>query len=101
MHEQPPSPVTLLAAALELSDAAERRAYLDRACAGDLTLRQEVESLLAAAERAGSFLESPAAGAVEVLREAQDSAEGPLTEKAGNRIGRCKLLEHIGEGLGL
>ena len=53
---------------------------------------------MAAAERAGSFLDSPAAGAVEVLREAQDSAEGPLTEKAGDRIGRYKLLEQIGEG---
>ena len=28
-------PTSLLAAALEISDAAERRAYLDRACGGD------------------------------------------------------------------
>ena len=83
---------------MEILDAPERRVYLNRACAGDPGLRQEVESLLAAAERAGSFLESPAAGAVEVLREAQDSAEGALTEQAGDRIGRYRLLEQIGEG---
>ena len=91
----------IFAAALALSDPRVPLAYLDRACAGDLALRQELESLLAAAGRAGSFLESPATVAVEVLREAQDSAEGPLSEKAGNRTGRCKLLEQIGEGLGL
>jgi len=38
----------LFAAALEIADPAERRAYLERVCAGDDQLRQEVESLLAA-----------------------------------------------------
>ena len=61
MNEQPPSPETLLAAALEISGAAERRAYLDRACGGDVALRQEVESLLAANSAAGDFLLRPAA----------------------------------------
>ncbi|MBA3439159.1 MAG: protein kinase [Pyrinomonadaceae bacterium] len=39
---------------------AERAAYLDRACAGDEALRQEVESLLAAYEKTGSFMNVPA-----------------------------------------
>ena len=85
-------------AALALADLRARSAYLDRACAGNPSLRQEVESLLAAAERAGTFLEAPATDAGEVLREAQQSAGVPLTEKPGDRIGRYKLLEQIGEG---
>jgi len=88
----------VLAAALALTNASARSAYLDRVCAGNLTLRQEVESLLAAAQRAGTFLESPATDAVEVLREAQDAAGSLPTEKAGSHIGRYKLLEQIGEG---
>ena len=36
---------------------AERRTYLDRACAGDDALRREVESLLAHDDRAAGFLE--------------------------------------------
>ncbi|MGH7821919.1 MAG: hypothetical protein ACREQ9_19325, partial [Candidatus Binatia bacterium] len=37
-----------------------RRSYLAEACAGDESLRGEVESLLAAREEAGSFIDSPA-----------------------------------------
>lgn len=72
---QPLSADEVLAAALALAGSSARSAYLDRACAGDLTLRQEVESLLAAAERAGTFLESPATEAVEMLRETLASLE--------------------------
>ena len=89
MNDQPPTPETLLAAALEIPGAAERRAYLDRACAGDAALRQEVDSLLAAHEQAGGFMTAQAANATLPL---------PLTERAGDRIGRYKLLEPIGEG---
>jgi eukaryotic-like serine/threonine-protein kinase len=38
---------------------AERRAFLDRACAGDAELRRKVEALLSAYERLGDFLETP------------------------------------------
>jgi hypothetical protein len=44
------------AEALRLTNAAERVAYLDRTCAGDPALRQEVESLLGAYAQAGDFL---------------------------------------------
>ena len=40
--------------------ASERHAYLSAACAGNESLRQEVESLLSSDDRAKSFLESPA-----------------------------------------
>ncbi len=47
-------------AALQIASPAERRAYLDEACAGDEALLRNVESLLAVHERAGSFLQEPA-----------------------------------------
>jgi eukaryotic-like serine/threonine-protein kinase len=86
-HEHRPE--AILAEALEIADPAERRAYLDRTCAGDAELRQEVESLLAAYEQADGFMKVPAGKATLPL---------PLTERSGDRIGRYKLLEQIGEG---
>src|SRR5205807_7411756 len=47
-------------AALETRDAAARNALLDRACAGDADLREEVESLLAQQSRASAFMAAPA-----------------------------------------
>jgi hypothetical protein len=44
----------LLESALEL-EAGDRRAFLDEACAGDASLRLEVESFIAAHEQAGYF----------------------------------------------
>ncbi|MGH9945487.1 MAG: hypothetical protein ACRD9R_24295, partial [Pyrinomonadaceae bacterium] len=38
----------------------ERAAFLNRACAGDVHLRAEIESLIAAHEQAGGFLDAPA-----------------------------------------
>ena len=38
----------------------EREMFLDEACAGNDELRQQVDALLAAHERAGSFIENPA-----------------------------------------
>jgi len=50
---------TVLEAALQM-DPEKRRAYLDRACASDPSLRREVESLLAADKQAQTnFLEHP------------------------------------------
>ncbi|MGA2175555.1 MAG: serine/threonine-protein kinase, partial [Verrucomicrobiota bacterium] len=82
-------------AALELP-VAERLAYLNQVCAGNAALRQRVEELLQAGDKAGAFLESPAAippGAGGTMRVTFAPAE-----KAGDRIGRYKLLQQIGEG---
>src|SRR5258708_39261635 len=49
----------LFAAALE-RPAAERSPFLAGACGGDPGLRREVESLLAAHQEAGDFIETPA-----------------------------------------
>src|SRR5262249_32412890 len=48
---------SLFAAALQMPDAAQRRAFLDEACAGDVRLRQRVELLLAADLRSRGILE--------------------------------------------
>jgi serine/threonine protein kinase/WD40 repeat protein len=82
--------------------AAERAAYLDHTCAGDAALRRRVEELLRASEDAEGFLLKSAPGA-----QRPDSASAAPTvvpnlatpgEKAGDRIGRYKLLQQIGEG---
>mgnify|MGYP000916168451 FL=1 len=89
-----PSVETVFAEAVEIGPAAERAAYLERACGGDDALRRQVESLLDAHLRAGEFLESPAAGLPTV------TAAGALhpPEAPGAVIGPYKLLEEIGEG---
>src|SRR3954470_21236041 len=88
---QPLNPeVVILNAALELP-ARERGAYLDRACGGNADLRRHVEALLKADDKAESFLHIPPAG-LDFHRTF------PVTEKAGDQIGRYKLLQQIGEG---
>ena len=72
----------------------EKRAeLLERACGGDVKLRQRVESLLQIHDRAGDFLEhSPQKERVEFQTRVV------IGEKPGDRIGRYQLLEQIGEG---
>ena len=77
----------VLARAMELPEH-ERSDFLDRECAGRLDLRREVESLLAAHERAETtFLSGPRGWA---------EGEDDLTE--GSWLGPYQLRERIGEG---
>jgi serine/threonine protein kinase/tetratricopeptide (TPR) repeat protein len=78
--------------AIELHSPGERQRFLEGACAGDAGLRAEVEALLQAGDRAGSFLESPAPDLVANVDQA------PISEGPGTMIGPYKLLEQIGEG---
>ena len=69
-------------------DARERATYLDHVCAGDSTLRREVESLL---------------DSLDGTRTAElfppfHRADEPLTLAAGERIGPYTLVGEIGEG---
>ncbi len=73
-------------------DVAGRAAFLAEACAGDEALRGEVETLLAAHEKDGSFIDSPAYADTELLPDQQ----GPLV--AGQRLGPYKVMSHIGSG---
>src|ERR1017187_2510303 len=84
--------------------ASERAAYLDRTCEGNAGLRQLVEALLEAHEEAGEFLEDPAPGAepspaagTQTPRAGSETVSVSI-EKSGDRIGRYKLLQQIGEG---
>ncbi len=78
-------------AALQIDDNAQRVAYLDEACAGDVDLRNRVDALLGALHQAGSYLEQPAVEPVATIDQ-------PITEKPGTQIGPYKLLQEIGEG---
>jgi eukaryotic-like serine/threonine-protein kinase len=86
--------------ALELSSAQERAAFLAGACGKDLALRERVEALLARSESLGAFLENPVISAPAAGAERADGAgdQRGSAEKPGDRIGRYKLLQQIGEG---
>ena len=93
MNEPNQSEEIIFEAALGLP-AGERGDFLRNACGNDAALRGRIENLLLAHDRASGVLEqSPAV----VLRETI-AASLPLTEKAGDRIGRYRLLQQIGEG---
>ena len=86
----------LFNAAVELSSVAKRAALLDRECGGDAALRAAVEALLRAdAGVTERFLAAPATLVVSGEKLiTSESAE----ESAGQKIGRYKLLERVGEG---
>jgi serine/threonine protein kinase len=92
MKDLPNRALEVFLAAIELP-VRERAAFLQRACAGDEGLRQRVEELLAAHDQVGDFLEEPLQKAASEPR-----AEAPIGEHPGDRIGRYKLLQQIGEG---
>lgn len=71
----------------------ERRAFLDRACAGDENLRREVESLLESDEQVDSLIESPAIEAA--ARLVSDDPDPPVIEP---RIGHYEIISLIAEG---
>jgi serine/threonine protein kinase len=106
-------------------DSAARIAFLNQECGGDVCLRREIESLLAADAHAGDFLESPVAGAVRAQcvdtisneqgallpvltkhqRDLTDGRTDPSTKTAEDeavgprlRLGPYELVSLIGKG---
>ena len=80
-------------AALELDESA-RAAFLEQACAGDESLKREVESLLVKSGGTEIFLAAPA---VEVA--ARDlAASAPSARSHPATIGRYRLIRLLGEG---
>jgi eukaryotic-like serine/threonine-protein kinase len=73
---------------------AEREAFLSQHCGDDAALRRAVDELLRAHDEAGAFMGEPVAPP----RPEPSAAEATIEEKPGDRIGRYKLLEKIGEG---
>jgi serine/threonine protein kinase len=110
----------LFEAVVQLPTPAERAAYLKGACVDDHALRQRVEALLRAHEEAGTFIDKPAipgpergpqpaAPGLQGSSATADTAAGyapaagentrrPRGEEPGDKIGRYKLRERIGEG---
>src|SRR5579871_4165508 len=82
----------LFEAARRLSDPVERQAFLEATCSGDPLLRRQVEGLLEGLGRADGFF---AQGVAALNRS---SVVLRAIEKPGDRIGRYRLLEPIGEG---
>ncbi len=85
----------------------QRRAYLDQACTDNPGLRAQVEALLAASERAGSFLDEP------VVEQFATQDEPPAGDDDGEaldflepshkpgvlgRLGHYQVLEVVGRG---
>src|SRR5262245_37685078 len=82
--------------ALDLSRD-EREGFLAEACAGDDNLRREVESLLAAHDDAGTFLQS---AAVEfAAREiAADEVSLPAPQRIGRELANYRIVSLLGRG---
>jgi serine/threonine protein kinase/tetratricopeptide (TPR) repeat protein len=91
MNPPPNREVAIFDAALQLPED-QRARYLDEACAGDGSLRQRVVALLRAHDAAGTFMDRPA-----VASGAGTKVDKP-EEQPGDKIGRYKLLQQIGEG---
>src|SRR5262249_4465415 len=89
--DQTRSEKSIFLQAIEMTSATERAAYLDQACAGNPTLRAEVEALLLAHETPQRVLD-----AAEAITPTTDQVSPP--EKPGMLIGPYKLLQQIGEG---
>jgi eukaryotic-like serine/threonine-protein kinase len=86
-------------AAREL-DGSARAEFLAKACAGDTALRDEVESLLAHADEAGSFLESPAIEVAAAALVKEQHLPDPQTSalEIGTMVAHYRLTGKIGEG---
>src|SRR5712692_3210993 len=85
--DQPNREKEIFEQALDITPTEERLRFLTSACGKDAALLARVQALLRADESGESFLpERPKAAVV------------AITEKPGDRIGRYKLLQQIGEG---
>jgi serine/threonine protein kinase len=83
----------LFLSALELSEPAARREFLDRECGSDSALRQRVEALLGAHDAAGGFGDKPSRPGFDA------TIDEPTVARPGSLLaGRYKLIEAIGEG---
>lgn len=87
MPDRPPLDI-ILQSALEIAGPEQRARYLEEACRGDRGLREEVDSLVAAYFADEDFM----APTGRILWE---NVGG---ERAGDTIGRYKLLRQLGEG---
>src|ERR1051325_10814836 len=108
---EPKSLRSIFLEALDIADARRRADYLARVCGTDAALRRNVEELIAAEAESGNFLAVgedrpeaaggpavPLSGGLVEPAGAGTSNPASLSEQPGDRIGRYKLLQKIGEG---
>src|SRR5262245_45711618 len=80
--------------ALDLESPQERVAFLKGACGSDAEMLERLLALLQASESASAFLpEAPQAGGTIKI-----DIPNPHDVAVGQKLGRYKLLERIGEG---
>jgi eukaryotic-like serine/threonine-protein kinase len=93
---------TIFEQALGLGSPAERERFVREACSGNELLLRSVQGLLRVHDRAGKFIDPQAANTPEGPTPSSAGLLGRVTgadtEAPGDRIGRYKLLEKIGEG---
>src|SRR5688572_3569191 len=82
---------TVFNSALEY-EPAQRPSFLSQVCDDDAALRQEVESLLVAHEKEGSFIDSPAFHAPGLIEDTS------LSLKPGQLLGSYEITSFIGQG---
>ncbi|MDQ3799154.1 MAG: protein kinase, partial [Acidobacteriota bacterium] len=82
--------------ALEIDSGERRKAFVETACAGDESLRREVESLLAANSELGDFIAEPVVRDVAPLMAAIENA--PSVSLAGKNLGHYRIVSRIGSG---
>src|SRR5258708_29157092 len=75
----------------------ERARYVSVACAGDTTLRRDVESLLSQHESAGNLLEDPIYGETE-MDALESFVDDDLDPLLGRRLGAYRIEREIGRG---
>ena len=81
-------------AALDITDPAARRNYLDQACGGNAALRASVEALFASHVGAGDFLKTPL-----VQPAGSDSASDTAIEKPSDAMGQTIHLSQEHQAL--
>ena len=73
-------------------DSSQRAAFLDDACAGDVALRREAESLIESYEKEKSFMSLP------VIVAAPSFLDKQVDSLPGQMVGHYKILARIGAG---
>src|ERR1041385_1259379 len=90
---------TIFELALGIDSPAARETYLREACAGNDPLFESLQALLKVHDRVGKFMDPAAQAQLKPSMAALLNGGPPaIQEKPGDRIGRYKLLEKIGEG---
>ncbi len=107
---------SIFSQAMQLSDAAARRTYVEQACGGDAQLAQQVFSLLKAARESEGFLESPVRRSAPAHDSAHDSEQptsnlqlpaqskefpflsAPIAAGDLGSLGPYRILDRVGRG---